>query len=127
VQHDDLSIVFGRVFPPSDAADPDRIPGFLAVIGPDGPLGYATRVTIEETDAPDTTRPEHITIRGLSDTLDLTLDFAVESTETNQMPGPLSGSLDFLQMQGHYTATGAVGPRTLSFESAGSAETFRGD
>ena len=36
VQHGDLSVVYGRLFPPADAADAARIPGFLAVIGPDG-------------------------------------------------------------------------------------------
>ena len=39
VQHEGLSILYGRVFPPADAADPDRVPGFLAVLGPDGPIG----------------------------------------------------------------------------------------
>src|SRR5262249_22655533 len=29
VQHGPLSIVYGRVRPPGDAADPERIPGFL--------------------------------------------------------------------------------------------------
>ena len=42
VQHGDLSIVYGRVHPPADVADPERIPGFLAAIGPDGPIGYAS-------------------------------------------------------------------------------------
>ena len=46
VQHDDMSIVFGRVFPPRDAADPERIPGFLMAIGPEGPIGHATRIVI---------------------------------------------------------------------------------
>ena len=35
VQEGDLSVVYGRVFPPADAADPDRIPGFLVAIAPD--------------------------------------------------------------------------------------------
>ena len=48
VAHDDLSIVYGRVFPPADVADPTRISGFLAVLGPDGPLGFSTRVTIRD-------------------------------------------------------------------------------
>jgi hypothetical protein len=41
VQHEGLSILYGRVFPPADAADASRIrlpDGF----GPDGPLGQAT-------------------------------------------------------------------------------------
>ena len=79
-----MSIVFGRVFPPREAADPDRVPGFLAVIGPEGPIGYATRVTIEETNAPGNSSPTHITVRGRSDTLDLTLNFAVQSSAANR-------------------------------------------
>lgn len=126
VQHDGLSVVFGRVFPPKTAADPDRVPGFLGVLGPDGPIGYTTRVTIEETNAPGTTRPARVVIRGRSSTLDLVLDFAVESMEVNRMRGPMAGELDFLQMRGHYTAKGTAGSRPLAFESAGSAETFRG-
>ena len=47
VQHGGLSFVYGRVRPPADAADPDAIPGFLAALGPQGPLGYATDVSID--------------------------------------------------------------------------------
>ncbi len=49
VQHGDLSFLYGRVFPPREAADPNRMPGFVGVLGPDGPLGYATDVRITET------------------------------------------------------------------------------
>ena len=56
VQHEGLSILYGRVFPPADAADASRVPGFMMVLGPDGPLGQATRVTIDETIEP-TPRP----------------------------------------------------------------------
>ena len=41
-QQGDLSFIYGRVFPPREAADPERIPGFVGALGPDGPLGYAT-------------------------------------------------------------------------------------
>jgi hypothetical protein len=127
VQHGDLSIVYGRVSPPRDAADPDRMPGYLAVIGPDGPLGYATNVRIEEVNAPDSSRPERITIRGRSGSIDLTLTFAVEDLMvTERQSGPLFGALDFLQLRGQYTVAGTAGGRSLSFQSYGSAETFRG-
>ena len=49
VAHGDLSFVYGRVFPPPDVADPDRIPGFLGVLGAQGPLGFSTTVSLEET------------------------------------------------------------------------------
>src|SRR4029450_9858299 len=78
VQQGDLSLVFGRIRPPADAADPERIPGFLAAIGPDGPIGYATNVSIKEVDAPGRSRPERITVRGRSGSIDLTLSFSVE-------------------------------------------------
>ena len=48
VSHQDLSIVYGRVFPPPDAADPARVRGFLAVLGPDGPLGFSSDVSIDD-------------------------------------------------------------------------------
>ena len=53
VAHGDLSIIYGRVFPPADVADPERIPGFLGVLGPQGPLGFSTAVSIEEQSAGD--------------------------------------------------------------------------
>ena len=33
---------------PRDAFDPDYVPAFVAIIGPDGPVGYTTDVSIEE-------------------------------------------------------------------------------
>ena len=40
----DISIIFGRVFPPATVADADRVPGFLGVLGPNGPIGFSTNV-----------------------------------------------------------------------------------
>ena len=127
VQHGDLSLVFGRVFPPPDAADPARIPGFLGVIGPDGPMGYATGVTITETDDSKTHAPARIVIEGKSLSLDLKLDLGVESTERNRLAGPMSTPLTFLQMRGRYQVSGSVGGTPVTFSAAGSAETFRGE
>jgi hypothetical protein len=127
VQDGDLSVVYGRVFPPADAADPDRIPGFLAAIGPSGPIGYATNVTIDETNDPVTSRPQRITVRGRSASIDLTLTFAVEAFIVNRMKGgPLAGAMDFLQLRGRYAVDGTAGGSRLAFQSPGSAETFRG-
>ena len=64
VHGEDLSFVYGRVFPPADAADPGRAPGFLMVIGEDGPIGYATRLSIEEDDDPETGEPRRIVVES---------------------------------------------------------------
>ena len=61
VAHDDLSFVYGRVFPPADVADPDRIPGFLGVLGSNGPIGFSTAVSIEESGDGD--EPKRIQVR----------------------------------------------------------------
>jgi hypothetical protein len=125
-QHDGLSVVYGRVFPPSDASDPERLPGFVGVLGPDGPLGFATNVQIDETNAPDG-RPTAITVRALGTGVDLTLRFDVASAVTTRMAqGPLANDVNFLQLQGRYAVNGRAGGRTIQFESPGAAETFRG-
>lgn len=127
MQHDDLAFIYGRVFPPPDAADPDRIPGFVGAIGPDGPLGYATDVRITETNGPDG-QPASISVRARGTALDLTLRFDVASVETTRMAdGPMANGVDFLQMRGAYTVSGAVGKRRTSFTAPGAAETFRGE
>ena len=137
VQHEDLSIIYGRVFPPADAADPERLLVFVGVIGPDGPLGYASSlrggdgeyiVAIRETDdAQGEPRVVSVTARG--GVLDLELRFDVDSrvvTRGTPGSGPLGRSLDFLQMRGTYTVSGTAGGRALDFSAPGSAETFRG-
>lgn len=127
VQHEGLSVLYGRVFPPADAADASRVPGFLMVLGPDGPLGQASRVTITEADAPGQDRPSRIVVRGTSPSLDLTLDIAVDSGVRTGMSGaPMAQGMDFLQLRGRYHVTGTAGDRALDFTAPGAAETFRG-
>jgi hypothetical protein len=127
VQHDDLSVLYGRVYPPADAADPDRIPGFLVALGPDGPVGYSTSMTIEETNDPSTGRPRSLVVRGRSSSMDLTLNLEVEDTVVTRMGRALfGGGLDFLQLRTRYRALGRAGDRSIDFTAAGSAETFRG-
>jgi len=124
-QQGDLSLIYGRVFPPRDAADPERIPGFVGALGPDGPLGYATNVTIAEmNDAQG--RPKTITVTARSRLLDVSMRFDVGSMVTTRTPqGTLANGLDFLQMRGQYTVSGHAGDRTIEFTAPGSAETFR--
>jgi hypothetical protein len=126
-QQGDLSLIFGRVFPPRDAADPDTIPGFVGALGPDGPLGYATDVRITETND-ERGQPRRIAVRARSSSLELDLTFDVMSTETTRMTnGVLADGLSFLQMRGNYTVTGRAGAREIMFSAPGSAETFRGN
>ena len=124
-QEGDLSLIYGRVFPPRDAADPERIPGFVGALGPDGPLGYTTNVTITEmNDAPG--QPKTITVTARSRLLDVTMRFDVASMVTTRMAqGMLANGLNFLQMRGQYTVNGHAGDRDIDFTAAGSAETFR--
>jgi hypothetical protein len=124
-QQGDLSLIYGRVFPPRDAADPDRIRGFVGALGPDGPLGYATNVTISEVND-DSGQPKTITVQGRSRLLDVHMRFDVGSLVTTPMSqGTLSNGLNFLQMRGQYTVSGMAGDRDISFTAPGSAETFR--
>jgi hypothetical protein len=125
-QQGELSIIYGRVFPPPEAADPERIPGFVGALGPDGPLGYSTDVRITETND-DKGQPRTIAVRARSSSLTLDLRFDVGSTETSRMTGVLANGVNFLQMRGQYTVSGRAGTRQLAFTVPGAAETFRGN
>jgi hypothetical protein len=124
LQHDDLSLLYGRVIPPAAAADPARIPGLLGVLGPEGPLGYATNISITETDD-ERGDPRTILIRGRSADLDIEARFDVEVITRSGGLVMLRSDLDFLQMRGTYSVTGRIRDRMLSFTAPGSAETFR--
>jgi hypothetical protein len=127
VQHDGLSFVYGRVHPPPDAADPERVPGFLAALGAAGPLGYAADVAINETSDPGTGRPRRVVVRGRGPSLDLTLDLDVQDATVTRMPaGAFGAGMDFYQLRTRARVEGEVGGRRLLFSAAGSAETFRG-
>ena len=127
VQHGDMSVLYGRVFPPPDAADPERLPGFVGVLGPDGPIAYARNVRITETDDAQG-RPTRIVISGRGPSLNVTLDFAVGSAiTTRSTQGALANGVDFLQMRGQYNVRGRAGSREINFHSPGTAETFRGN
>jgi len=126
-QQGDLSVIYGRVFPPPEAADPQTIPGFVGVIGPNGPLGYSTDVRITE-DNDERGQPKTINVRARGSALDLDLRFDVASAVTTHMAqGPLANGVDFLQMRGQYTVSGRAGSREIKFTAPGAAETFRGN
>jgi hypothetical protein len=123
----DLSFVFGRVYPPRDAADATRVPGFLVALGPDGPVGYATDVAIEESSDAPASRPRSIIVRAQSETLALTMSLEVEQTTATRMgAGGFGAGMDFLQMRARFDVSGRVGGRDVAFTALGSAESFRG-
>jgi hypothetical protein len=127
VHHGDLSLVYGRIRPPADAADAERIPGFLAAIGPDGPVGYATNVSIEEINDPATGHPRSIKVTGRSSSLDIAMELTVdEAIVTKRGGGLFGGELDFLQLRARYRVRGRAGDRSIDFTASGAAETFRG-
>jgi hypothetical protein len=126
VHHGDLSFVYGRVHPPADAADAERIPGFLAAIGPDGPVGYATNVSIEEINDPATGQPRTITVTARSSSLNLTMELTVdEAIVTQRGAGLFDTRQDFLQLRARYRVRGTAGGRPIDFTTDGAAETFR--
>jgi hypothetical protein len=129
VAHDDLSILYGRVFPPADVADPDRIPGFLGVLSSTGVVGFSSTVSIGENgDSRDDRQPKRITVHARSLTMELNLEFAVDRSVRTPMSlmAPSSGApTNFLQFGGEYRVTGHVGGRVLDFSARGAAETFR--
>ena len=127
VHHGNLSFVYGRIHPPADAADAERIPGFLAAIGPDGPVGYATNVSIEESNDPATGHPRIVKVTGRSSSLDITMELTVdEAIVTRRGGGLFGGEQDFLQLRARYRVRGSAGERSVDFTASGAAETFRG-
>jgi hypothetical protein len=126
VHGDRLAFVYGRIQPPADAVDANRVPAFLMALGPSGPLGYATDVTIVETNAAGSDVPREIAVRARSRSLDVSLDLDVMQTAvTRSRPGALGANLDFLQLRAQYHATGRIGDQPFDFVASGSAETFR--
>src|SRR5207244_1483980 len=126
VAHGDMSILFGRVFPPPSVADPDRVPGFLGVLGPEGPIAFSTSVDIEEQGDP--AAPRTITIRATGEQLDVRLALSVEESVRTRMTLTQSSTgtaMDFLQLGGVYQVSGHAAGRDITFTARGSAETFR--
>jgi len=121
----DLSIVYGRVFPPPEVADPGRMPGFLGVIGPQGPIAFSTDVSIREDD--DRGAPRVVTVESRDRQMQLTLRLDVrESVRTAMgLTRGASGTMTFVQLGGEYHVAGRAGGREINFTARGSAETFR--
>jgi hypothetical protein len=122
VAHQDLSVVYGRVFPPADVADPARVPGFLTLLGPDGPLAFSTNVTIDDAST------NRVQVRATGKGLDLQLELAADETVRTPMTlTALAGGrpLNFFQLGGTFHVKGTVSGRAIDFTARGSAETFK--
>jgi hypothetical protein len=121
----DVSLVYGRVFPPAAVADPSRMPGFLAVLGPEGPIAFSTDVSIDEEDQGG--GPAVISVHARGPKVELTLRFYTgESVATRMaLTRTAEGAMNFLQLGGEYQVTGTIGSREFNFFARGSAETFR--
>jgi len=121
----DLSIVYGRVFPPPEVADPSRMPGFLGVIGPQGPIAFSTDVSIREDDNAGTPRVVTVESRDRQMQLTMRLDVRESVRTTMGLTRGASGAMTFVQLGGEYHVTGRAGARDINFTARGSAETFR--
>ena len=122
------SFIYGRVFPPQEVADPDRIPGFLGVLDQHGLVGVATNVQIAE-QGPDRTpvpagAPQTITVSARSSTVDLTMTFSTDRVVRSALT-MTGGATDFIQMGGTYRVEGRAGGRSINVTARGAAETFR--
>jgi hypothetical protein len=127
VANGDLSFVYGRIFPPSDVADPERVPGFLGVLGTSGALGFSTAVTLDEIGDPRG-EPQQNTVhaRGQGLVLELVFRTYIWVRTAMAMTAAVPGSpTDFLQLGGEYRVIGTVGNRAIDFTARGAAETFR--
>jgi hypothetical protein len=128
VAHDDLSFVYGRVLPPASVADTGRVPGFLGVLGREGVVGVATRVSIVErsVEGGDTSAPREVEVAAKGNDLDILLKFTVERTiRTPSGFASVEIPVDFLQLAGTYRVSGRAAGRQIDFTSRGAAETFR--
>jgi hypothetical protein len=123
VGHGDLSVVYGRVFPPADVADSERMPGFLGVLDRQGLVGVATNVSILEDRTLGAPSAIIVTARA-GNALDLRLAFSVDRSIRSSL-GMTGGANDFLQLGGTYIVKGRAGGRSVDFTARGAAETFR--
>jgi hypothetical protein len=124
----DLSFIYGRVFPPADVADPERIPGFLGVLKQTGLVGVATNVQIAEyhPEGPHdpSAAPDRIVVTARGGSLDVTLTFSTDRAVRTAL-AMTGGTTDFLQLGGTYRIEGRVGAQSIEATARGAAETFR--
>jgi len=139
VQGNGLSFVYGRVRPPADVANPDRVPAFLMALGPEGPIGYALDVMITEVERAADLRlpasdvglqradsgPRQVVVSGKGDHFEVTIAISdIASTVRSRFERTNAG-VDFLQMRGDAHVTGSIRGDPFEFRAPASAETFR--
>ena len=129
VAADGLSLLYGKIRPPEDAADPRRVPAFLIALGRDGPLGFTTDVTIDELDDPSSGQPQGIVVRGRGEALNLKMTLAVHGITRTSLGGWFGEGRrgEFVQLRVSYHVTGSVRAQEIDFTADGAAETFRGN
>jgi hypothetical protein len=123
-----LSFIYGRVFPPSEVADPERIPGFLGVLDRNGLIGVATNVQIVEHKSAREPglagAPAGIDITARGNALDLKLTFSTDRSVRTAL-AMTGGATDFLQLGGTYRIEGRAGGQSIDATARGAAETFQ--
>lgn len=127
VNHDDIALLYGKIRPPADVADADRLPGFLVLLASDAPLGFTNDVRIEEFDRADESTPRRIEIVGRGPSFEVRAELEIRGLVGTRMSGAFAGETgsQFLQLDADYAVRGRVGGRRLDFTARGSAETFR--
>jgi len=120
-----LSFVYGRIRPPAEAADPVRVPGFMMVLGPDGPVRFFMHVSIVEEDDPSSDAPRRVTVSARDGATSVDMSVEIEDAVVRTRLGAGGGGREFLQMRGTFRVTGRLGEREIDFTAPGAAETFR--
>jgi hypothetical protein len=130
VAGDDLSLVYGRIRPPADAADPERIPCVLIVTSLGGDVTLSRDVTIEEIGRTPDGAPQRIALKAKDGAVDLDISLDTMSAIRTRVGGGPFGArpseTDFFQLRVRAHVIGRVGERHVDFTSMGSAETFCG-
>ena len=125
---DDLSLVYGRIRPPADAADPERIPCVLILSRAAGDVTLVREVTISEIGRTTDGAPKRIALTAKDDGVLLRIGLDVMSAIRTRVGGGPFGArtsdTDFFQMRVRAHVTGHIGQRNVEFTSNGSAETF---
>ena len=97
------------------------------VVGPDGPISHATRVSIAEEDDPETGEPRRVVVESRSYALELRLEADIEDVTMTRMDREGLGSgMDFYQLRARFHVVGRLGDQIIDLVAPGSAETFRG-